>query len=70
VIFNIDNAYASLVMNSDVFIKKMIVPMTIYIMSDIYIVYAYDKTTVIVQQYSLLEILSILSRVGAVLRDL
>jgi hypothetical protein len=37
-IFNTDNAHASLVMNSDVFIKKM----TVYIMSNIYIyIYIY-----------------------------
>jgi hypothetical protein len=38
VIFNTDNAYASLVMNSDMFIRKM----TVYIISDIYIyIYIY-----------------------------
>jgi hypothetical protein len=41
-------------------------------MRDIYIImiYAYNVTIVIVQQYGLPEILSILSKVDAVLRDL
>jgi hypothetical protein len=44
----------------------------ILIMRDIYIVmiYAYDVTIVIVQQYGLPEILPLLSRIDAIPRDL
>jgi hypothetical protein len=69
VIFNADNIYASF-SNELRYIKQKQFHHKSLIMCDICIVmiYAYDVIIVIVQQYGLLEILLILSKVDAVPR--